>query len=47
MRASAGLKAAWIKRKPDAVFDSWGIEPDIVVGNLEELSLESLILASI
>jgi 2-haloacid dehalogenase len=35
---SAGLKAAWIKRKPDAVFDSWGIEPDIVVENLEQLS---------
>ncbi len=35
---SAGLKAAWIKRSPDAVFDPWGIEPDIVVGDLEELS---------
>jgi len=35
---SAGLKAAWIKRSPDAVLDPWGIEPDIVVGDLEELS---------
>ncbi len=35
---SAGLKAAWVKRKPDTVFDTWGIEPDIVVGNLEQLS---------
>ena len=35
---SAGLKAAWIKRSPDAVFDPWGIEPDVVVGDLEELS---------
>jgi len=35
---SAGLKAAWIKRKPDAVFDPWDIVPDVVVGNLEELS---------
>lgn len=35
---SAGLKAAWIKRSPDAVFDPWGIDPDIVVGDLEELS---------
>ncbi len=34
---SAGLKAAWIRRRPDAVFDPWGIEPD-VVGDLEELS---------
>lgn len=43
MHASAGLKAAWIKRKPDAVFDSWGIEPDIVVENLEQLALAPLI----
>jgi 2-haloacid dehalogenase len=35
---SAGLKAAWIKRSPEAVFDPWGIEPDVVVGDLEELS---------
>ena len=34
----AGLKAAWIKRRPDTVFDPWGIEPDVVVGDLEELS---------
>ncbi len=47
VRASAGLKAAWIERKPDAVFDTWGIEPDIVVANLEELSLAPLIRASI
>jgi 2-haloacid dehalogenase len=35
---SAGLKAAWIRRGPDAVFDPWGIEPDVVAGDLEELS---------
>ncbi len=35
---SAGLKAAWIKRSPDAVFDPWGIEPDVITGDLEELS---------
>ena len=35
---SAGLKAAWIKRKPDAVFDPWGIEPDVVVDSLEQLA---------
>jgi len=35
---SAGLKAAWIKRKPDAVFDPWGIEPDVVAADLEELA---------
>lgn len=37
---SAGLKAAWVKRKPDAVFDPWGIEPDVVVSSLEQLAEE-------
>lgn len=36
--ASAGLKTAWLKRSPAAVFDPWDIEPDLVVGNLEELA---------
>jgi 2-haloacid dehalogenase len=35
---SAGLRAAWIKRRPDTVFDPWGIESDVIVGDLEELS---------
>src|ERR671932_706769 len=35
---SAGLKAAWIKRKPDAQLDPWGIEPDLVVTALEALA---------
>jgi 2-haloacid dehalogenase len=35
---SAGLMAAWLKRKPDAVFDPWGIEPDLVVSDLEGLA---------
>ena len=34
---SAGLKAAWIRRKEDAVFDPWEIEPDVVVHDLVEL----------
>lgn len=37
---SAGLRAAWIKRSPDAIFDPWDIEPDLVVGDLEELASE-------
>lgn len=37
---SAGLKAAWIKRKPDKIFDPWGIEPDVTVSNLEELAVQ-------
>lgn len=36
--SSAGIKAAWVRRKPDQVFDPWGVEPDVVVENLEELS---------
>lgn len=35
---SAGLKAAWIKRKPDKIFDPWGIDPDVTVSNLEKLA---------
>ena len=35
---NAGLRAAWIKRKPDAQFDPWGIEPDLVAPDLEALA---------
>jgi 2-haloacid dehalogenase len=35
---SAGLKAAWIKRKPDAQLDPWGIDLDLVVTDLEALA---------
>lgn len=35
---SAGLRAAWVRRSPDAVFDAWATEPDLVVGNLEQLA---------
>lgn len=35
---NAGLKAAWIKRSPEAVFDPWAIDPDLTVGELEQLS---------
>lgn len=34
---SAGMKAAWVKRDPKAIFDPWGIEPDAVVSSLTEL----------
>lgn len=34
---SAGMKAAWVKRSPEAVFDPWGIEPTITVPDLIEL----------
>jgi 2-haloacid dehalogenase len=32
---TVGLRAAWVRRNPDAVFDPWGIEPDCVVTNLD------------
>jgi 2-haloacid dehalogenase len=35
---SAGLKAAWIKRKSDSVFDPWGIHPDLVVRDLKDFA---------
>lgn len=35
---AAGLKAAWIKRNPRAVFDPWGIDPDCVVASVEEFA---------
>jgi 2-haloacid dehalogenase len=39
---AAGLKAAWIKRSPSAVFDPWGIEPDLVVTDLNDLARHTL-----
>jgi 2-haloacid dehalogenase len=32
------LKAAWVKRNPEAVFDPWEFEPDTVVGDLTALA---------
>ena len=34
---SAGMRAAWIKRSQEAVFDPWGMDPTIIVGSLCEL----------
>ncbi|MDO6710874.1 haloacid dehalogenase type II [Aliiglaciecola sp. 2_MG-2023] len=34
---SHGLKAAWVKRSKSAVFDPWGIEPDVEINHLDEL----------
>jgi 2-haloacid dehalogenase len=31
---SAGMRAAWVKRSPDALFDPWGIEPTLTVSTL-------------
>ncbi len=35
---SAGLRAAWVRRSPEAVFDPWDIEPDLMVEDLEQLA---------
>lgn len=35
---AAGLRAAWVKRQPEAVFDPWEVEPDVVVSGLDQLA---------
>jgi len=35
---SAGMRAAWVRRDPDASFDPWGLEPSLVVENLPGLA---------
>lgn len=37
---SAGMRAAWVKRTPDAVFDPWGIEPTITVTSIGALAAQ-------
>lgn len=34
---SYGMKAAWVKRNDAAVFDPWGIEPNVVINRLDDL----------
>ena len=36
---SAGMRAAWVKRSPAAVFDPWGLEPTLTVASLVELAV--------
>ena len=35
---SAGMRAAWVRRSPEAIFDPWEIEPSITVPGLEGLA---------
>ena len=35
---SAGMRAAWIKRSPEALFDPWGIKPTLTVNSLFDLA---------
>lgn len=34
---SAGMRAAWVQRSQESIFDPWGIEPTITVGRIGEL----------
>jgi len=34
---SYGMKAVWVKRSANSVFDPWGIEPTAVISSLGEL----------
>jgi 2-haloacid dehalogenase len=34
---SAGMRAAWVKRVPEALFDPWEVEPTLVVTTLNDL----------
>jgi 2-haloacid dehalogenase len=34
---SAGMRAAWVQRSKDAVFDPWGIEPTLTVTSIGDL----------
>lgn len=35
---AAGLRAAWVRRNPDTVFDPWGIDPDLIVTDLRAVA---------
>ena len=35
---STGMRAAWIKRSPEALFDPWGIEPTLTINSLSNLA---------
>ncbi|MDT8429770.1 MAG: haloacid dehalogenase type II [Pseudomonadales bacterium] len=39
---SAGMKAAWLKRSPKAIYDPWETEPTLTIGSLAELSEQVL-----
>lgn len=36
---SAGMHAAWVRRSEAAIFDPWGIEPDLTVAGLGDLAV--------
>ena len=34
---AAGIRAVWVKRSPDAVFDPWGVTPTITINTFRDL----------
>ena len=32
---NAGLKTVWVRRNPDVPFDPWGVDPDLIVPDLQ------------
>lgn len=37
---SYGMRAAWVQRSQDSIFDPWGIEPTTIINQLTDLSLK-------
>jgi 2-haloacid dehalogenase len=35
---ATGMRTAWCKRQPDALFDPWGPRPEYVIRSLSELA---------
>lgn len=34
---SSGMRAVWVQRTPEAIFDDWEVEPDLIVTSLEQI----------
>ncbi|MEX0680306.1 MAG: haloacid dehalogenase type II [Balneolales bacterium] len=37
---SSGMRAAWVQRSQEAIFDPWGIEPTLIVNSLYGLNVQ-------
>jgi len=40
---SVGMRAGWVQRRPEDVFDPWGQPPTVLVTSLNELALLFLV----
>ena len=38
--ANVGIRTAWMRRDPNAIFDPWGVEPDITCGDFTHLAAD-------